>query len=279
MRASLPKRELLEAFSEFLTVDLCRNKRTVEEKVYYAKKFLGWLKANHKSLNDVSHENVRAYLKGIDKKPTYINTLKSLKIFFRDFLKRPQVIESFRFPKQVFKPKIIPSKEDLCRFYTAIDSVKEKALFLLYASSGLRRMEVLDSKKSDVDLEKRIIKPNAHSGETKKAWISFFNMETTKVLKQYLESRRDDNPKLFPMANAQKHNLWLKAKKKTGLNITPQRLREWFCSEMVSEGVSDSYVDAFCGRIPRSILAKHYLDYSPEKLKQIYDKANLRVLA
>jgi hypothetical protein len=27
--------------------------------------------------------------------------------------------------------------------------------------------------------------------------------------------------------------------------------------------VSDSYVDAFCGRVPRSILAKHYLDYSP----------------
>ena len=47
---------------------------------------------------------------------------------------------------------------------------------------------------------------------------------------------------------------------------------------MVSKGVSDSYVDSFCGRIPRSILAKHYLDYSPERMKEIYDKANLRVL-
>jgi intergrase/recombinase len=47
---------------------------------------------------------------------------------------------------------------------------------------------------------------------------------------------------------------------------------------MVAKGVSDSYVDAFCGRIPRSILARHYLDYSQEKLKTIYDKADLRVL-
>ena len=47
---------------------------------------------------------------------------------------------------------------------------------------------------------------------------------------------------------------------------------------MVSKGISDSYVDAFCGRVPRSILAKHYLDYSPEKLKAIYDKADLKVL-
>ena len=58
----------------------------------------------------------------------------------------------------------------------------------------------------------------------------------------------------------------------------PQRLREGFCCEMVSKGVSDSYVDSFCGRIPRSILAKHYLDYSPERMRAIYEKANLKVL-
>ena len=69
-----------------------------------------------------------------------------------------------------------------------------------------------------------------------------------------------------------------KKKTKTGLILTPQRLREWFCCEMVSKGVSDSCVGSFCGRIPRSILAKHYLDYSPERMKEIYDKANLSVL-
>jgi intergrase/recombinase len=64
----------------------------------------------------------------------------------------------------------------------------------------------------------------------------------------------------------------------TGLNITPQVLREWFCSEMTRLGVPDRYVDAFCGRVPRSILARHYTDYSPERLKEIYDKAGLKVL-
>jgi len=43
-------------------------------------------------------------------------------------------------------------------------------------------------------------------------------------------------------------------------------------------GVSDRYIDAFCGRVPKSVLAKHYTDYSPKKLKAIYDKADLRVL-
>jgi len=37
-------------------------------------------------------------------------------------------------------------------------------------------------------------------------------------------------------------------------------------------------VDAFCGRTPKSVLARHYTDYSPRKLKEIYDRADLRVL-
>jgi len=51
-----------------------------------------------------------------------------------------------------------------------------------------------------------------------------------------------------------------------------------FCSEMGELGVADRYVDAFCGRVPRSVLARHYTDFSPERLKRIYDGAGLRVL-
>lgn len=47
--------------------------------------------------------------------------------------------------------------------------------------------------------------------------------------------------------------------------------------EMGSLGVQDRYVDAFCGRVPQSILARHYTDYSPERLKEIYDRADLRL--
>jgi hypothetical protein len=41
--------------------------------------------------------------------------------------------------------------------------------------------------------------------------------------------------------------------------------------------VLDRYVDAFCGRVPQSVLARHYTDFSPERLKEIYDQARLRV--
>jgi hypothetical protein len=42
-------------------------------------------------------------------------------------------------------------------------------------------------------------------------------------------------------------------------------------------GVDATYIDAYCGRTPPSVLEQHYLDYSPERLKEIYDDAGLTV--
>ena len=47
---------------------------------------------------------------------------------------------------------------------------------------------------------------------------------------------------------------------------------------LVGLEVQDRYVDAFCGRMPQSILARHNTDYSPERLKEIYENAKLKVL-
>ena len=83
--------------------------------------------------------------------------------------------------------------------------------------------------------------------------------------------------RLFPMNTLEVKELWDKAQAETGLNITPQKLRQWFCSEMLRLGVSETYIDAFCGRVPKSVLARHYTDFSPEKLKAVYFKIDFRI--
>lgn len=65
---------------------------------------------------------------------------------------------------------------------------------------------------------------------------------------------------------------------KTGIDITPQTLRSVFAREMNLKRVPDRYIDAFCGRVPGSVLAKHYSDFSPETLQKIYQKANIKIL-
>ena len=268
----------LTDFEAFLRIDMQFNEKTVKDHVRQMRRFFQSCNIKPES---VTKKDLRKYLSDFrDKSPySYKNVLSALKRFFRDYMDMKHVVEGFRFPKKSFKPNVVPSKKEMNEFYHAIDDLRAKALFVLYATSGLRKNEVLSLKIEDIDFEKRMIIPNNHSGETKKAWISFFNTETETVLVRYLESRNDTNPKLFPICKAYYNKTWREAREKTGISITPRVLRQWFCSEMGRLGVPDRYVDAFCGRTPKSVLARHYTDYSPEKLKEIYDKVELRVLA
>lgn len=125
-----------------------------------------------------------------------------------------------------------------------------------------------------------MITPNNHLGKTKKSWVSFYNQEAEIVFNEYLAAKKTSRSKrLFPMQRDENVELWKISQDKAGINITPQKLRQWFCSEMLRLGVSETYVDAFCGRVPKSVLARHYTDFSPEKLIEIYKKAGLKVLA
>lgn len=209
---------------------------------------------------------------------TYKNCLSAFKFYFRDFLGLGWIVKSFKFPAKELKISRVPSKEEIQKFYNALEDTRDKAMFMLYATSGLRRNELLILKKEDIDFSKRMIIPRKNS-KTKKTWVTFYNEEAEKVLLIYFETRNDINPKMFPISRATFKAHWKIAKEKTGIHITPKRLREWFCCEMARMGVQDRYVDAFCGRVPRSVLARHYTDYSPERLKEIYDQAGLKVLS
>ena len=270
--------EMLKRFRDFQLVDLRRSKKTAYEKVWWIKRILKFL---NKQSSEISRDDLRLFLKSLDgySRSHYKNALMALKVFFRDFLQKPELVSSFKFPHRVFKPKQIVTKDQIQTFYTALETTKEKALFLLYASSGLRRQEILLLTFDDVDFEKRMITPSNHFGETKKYWVSFYNEEAEQMLNQYLsEKKKSRSSRLFPMQRHEDVELWKTAKEKTGIDITPQKLRQWFCQEMINQGVSETYVDAFCGRVPKSVLARHYTDFSPEKLLSIYKKAKPIVL-
>jgi integrase/recombinase XerD len=264
-------------FYDFCRVDLRLADNTAKEYRRHMRRFLETAK---KPAGSVRAEDVREFLKPLanGSANTYGNALKPLKIFFRDFMKMPEVIESFKFRKAPLTPVTVPSKEQLCRFYGALRTPIAKALFLMYAATGLRKMELLSLRKDDVDWDKRMVVPRNHSGETKRSWATFFNDEAEQALKEYLATRKDDSPRLFRISPHTFIDIWKYAAQDSGVRMTPQVLREWFCDEMGRLGVPDRYVDAFCGRVPNSVLAKRYSDFAPEKLKDIFNAANLTVL-
>jgi integrase len=196
---------------------------------------------------------------------SYANYLKTFKVYYRDFLKQPEIIQDYKFPKQSFKPKFLPSKEEIRIFYNAL-SDRYKIIFLALASSGLRINELLSA-----EIIGTMVIPKSHNGQTKQSYISFINDETISLLKQY-----QGNP--FSVFYGVVDRTFKKTSKKFGIKIYPHLLRSVFAREMSKAGVQDRYIDAFCGRVPGSVLARHYSDYSPEVLKDIYSKANIKIL-
>ena len=141
--------QFLERFSDFCSVDLQLSKSTVYTHKSHIRRFLEGV---NKPIRTLTVEDVRNYLLTLKEGSpyTYSNTLKALRRFFRDFLSRPEMIQSFKFPKISPRVKNVPTGEMLRRFYEGLDTLVERAVFLLIASSGLRRSEALNLKLSDV---------------------------------------------------------------------------------------------------------------------------------
>lgn len=169
-------------------------------------------------------------------------------------------------------------KADLVKFYNAIENEEAQIMFLAYCVTGLRRNDVFNLLKAEIDTEKRMIVKN-NSSRTKLKWVTFYNEELAELLHPHLKTLNGNNRRVFSLKEWKWKLYWDRAKAKTGLDIKRKDLRDFFCIEMTELGVPDRYIDAFCGRVPKSVLARHYTDYSPKKLKKIYDKAGLRILS
>ena len=267
-----------EKFRDFLEVDLNRAERTVYGHLRQVGLFSDWLDDRV-----VTRDIIREYLRYVkrEKPGEYENVLKTAKVFFRDFLSRGDLVSTFRFPEKQLELKRIPPKKDLQKFYQAARRIDLRlaCYFLLWATSGWRFLEVFVLHREDVDLETRMMAHRLPSTTTKGRLFGCFNEEAEDVLKEWLEKRSDKSPKLLPINQGNLRRLWRQAEEQSGVHLKPKQLREWFCEEMSNLEVPERYIDAFCGRVPKKVLAKHYTDYAPEKLKKIYDKAGLRVLS
>lgn len=206
------------------------------------------------------------------------NAIKAVRVLYGKFLKS-DLASCFKVYQRIPHPIIVPNRAQIRETYENLETAELRAMFLLLASSGKRIHEAAELTPEKIDLEKRMIIPNQNIGRTKFQWISFFNDEAKAALeKMFDEWFPLPGRKMFTLHQDSFSRKFRKASRPTGFKITSQILREWFCNEMGRLGVQDRYVDAFCGRVPKKILAMHYTDYSPERLKEIYDKADLKVL-
>jgi len=279
--------EELPRFKDFLVVDLNLSGFTVESHYYAVRGFLRW--AKREGYNFVSVDALRSYLKTYlgRSKYTRANLIKGFRRFFRDYLECPELVSSFRLPyirrgEGGRLKELWFTKRDLQRVYYALGKSKNpernQALFLLYATTGLRRLELLELQPRHIDWSLRSIILDLDRG-TKKTGITFFNQEAEVALKR-MDLPASEDERIFKIRGPGVKWVLKRASRRCGVNppITPQALRVWFSYEMGKLGVPDRYIDIFQGRVPNSMLAQFYTPRGLRELKEVYDKAGLKVL-
>jgi len=263
-----------EDFRLFALAKLNLNKLTVSQYICKVKGFL-------KDRTAFTDRDVQAYIQ--ERKgnctPYYVsNVISALKAYFRDY-KGLSLMNGYKHPSSPLRVKEEVEPEKVKRFILAIDNPMVKCISILLATSGLRKNEVLSLRKQDIDRELCCIVPNCHSGETKHSYLSFYNDEAEACLRQHEETRCIQGEKLFAIGHETFLRAWNAARKKTGIYLKPKDLRDFFSQEMGKAFVPDRYIDIFQGRAPRGILAKHYNPHGIRMLREIYDKADLKVLS
>jgi integrase len=261
---------ILKDYREFCLVNRGMRRRVAKDYYRMARRYLKFCKGV------VSEETVRAFLSQFLRlKPkTYNNMLYGLRSFVGHYLNRMDIMERF---KRVWQPmsyeRVLPTKQQLKRAFESLTCDLERALFLFYATTGLRRSEVLKLREENIDRKLRCVKPN-HDTRTKKSGVTFYNEEC----KRYLDRLHFKNGKVFRIGGKRFKKLWNKASAGAGMRITAQVLRVWHSTTLGELGVPDRYVDVFQGRAPKSMIARFYTGKELLRLKRIYDKANLKVL-
>jgi integrase/recombinase XerD len=275
------------------TTSLPVNLNDIEDFILFAQAKLNLTKLTAKQYS----RRVKAFLKGrsfvtdrdiqvfIQQKkesctPNYVsNIISSFKAYFRDY-KGLRWMDNYKHPSSLLKLKPEIKKEDVRTFIEAIDDLGVKCVALFLASSGLRRGEVLSLKESDVNRELRSLIPSCHSGQTKHSGITFYNQEAESYLKEYEQKqtpKEKENDRFLPVRYERFFYAWRRARKKSGIYLKPKDLRDFFSQEMGKAFVPDRYIDIFQGRAPRNVLSKHYNPHGISMLKEIYEKADLKV--
>ena len=162
---------MISDFQSFLQVERQLSKRTVYSHCMYLSKLIEKTKRG-----EVGTDEIRGFMRGYMGASVsgYSNALKALRIFFRDYMRRGDLVEGFKFPATPFKPRTVPTRKELAEFYEEMPSIEGKLYFLLYASSGLRRKEALGLRPKDVNTEMKMVTPGKGVSGTKNTWVSFY---------------------------------------------------------------------------------------------------------
>lgn len=250
--------------------------KTFEAYTLQTQLFLAFSK---KEPDQLTEDNVKEYLAYLisDKKQKPASValaLASLKFFYTNIVKRPEILLNIKSPKLEKKLPTILSKEEIIAFLSALSNPKHKLLFELMLSSGLRVAEVVSLKVQDIDPNEKVIR--VKSGKGQKDRITIISDSTLNHIKVYLELNPMVNTFLFPGKDNGHLTIKLAQKviKQTAVRANIQKriychaFRSTFATMLLEQGTDIRMIQTLLGH-SNLATTERYTHISSEAIRKI----------
>lgn len=174
----------------------------------------------------------------------------ALKFFFASVLNDP--FSDVEIPKKR-KPKTLPkvlSKEQIKKVINSTTNLKHRLIIKLLYSSGLRLQELINLKRSHIDLDRNVI--NVVQGKGKKDRVTLLSKELQLDLLKYYGSTNFSTEYVFEgwkgkYSKKSVQKVLEKAGSSIKTKLTPHMLRHSFATHLLESGVDIRFIQKLLG--------------------------------
>ena len=190
-------------------------------------------------------------------------TVSGLRFFFRFTVDKP---ETTRHLVYTYEPQKLPrvlSAEEIGRLLAAASEPKDKAMLSVAYGAGLRAMEVVALKVSDIDSKRMLIRVgNGKGGKDRYVMLSPTLLEALRDWYRIARPRiflfpgRD---KIGPMTTRQFHRICQGAAKRSGLPkwVAPHTLRHSFATHLLENNIDVRVIQVLLGHAQLDTTARY----------------------
>ncbi|MGO4890687.1 tyrosine-type recombinase/integrase [Anaerobacillus sp. MEB173] len=257
---------MLNSFSSYLSQN-GKSNNTIKTYRGVLYSFCNWLEENNSSIQNVSSKDVQAYMNYLVSEQRSASTINKIYNTIKSFaisINKPELMEKVQRIEstgETAPPECLSNLEikELLDKVNVDGNKRNAAIVYLLLYTGVRVSELCALNQSDVQISNQTGKLVVKN-ENGERVIPLSNVCIQHV-KEYLESRDDDNEALFLAKNQQRLSVRTVQHTLQQYGVHPHKLRHTFCYELVRKGVDLSIVAQLAGHSDINI-TKQYIESS-----------------
>lgn len=246
--------EVPEAYTKML-ISRRFSPNTYKSYVSMFKRYLDYFKG--RDIDNIEKEEIIDFMVYLVETKKYSTStqnqmINAIKFYYEKVLKRPTEKYFFERPRKEKKLPIVLSEKEVFALFSAIDNLKHLCIATLLYSAGLRRSELLNIQKGDIDISRKLIHVKGAKG--KKDRITLLSENMVSLLHKYVQ-RYDPKSWLFEGMNGDQYGsssvvaIIKRAAKKAGIIkiVTPHTLRHSFATHLLDQGIDIRAIQTLLG--------------------------------